>query len=499
MKIFETFAQGRHKKDDKNGEASMKRYKLLFIPVILLVLLLPNNVNASSVSIAKSISNAFADIAEDVSPSVVTITSEHVYKHPAMDQFKDFQDMFPRQFWPFLPDGDREMRSTSLGSGIIISKDGYIITNNHVVEKGENIKVQFFDQQELDAEIIGSDPKTDVALIKVKAKNLIPIQMGDSDKIRVGEWVLAVGSPFSGSLSQTVTQGIISATGRSSVGLVDYENFIQTDAAINPGNSGGPLVNLDGELIGMNSAIASRSGGSQGIGFAIPVNLVNRVVEDLRENGRVTRAWLGVWVQPVDGDIVKTFGLDNARGALINQVVEDSPADKAGLKQGDVILSFDGHMIESSTQLPTLVSTQRPNQKKKVKILRNGKPLTLTVKLGEMPEETTAAGPLKEDRSDIGFTVDDLSVDRLRFYGLARDTEGVLVTSVAKNSEAFRKNIRVGHVIQKIGPNVRNLKQVESRKQFLKELAKFDPGDSILLLVRRDNTNTYFVALTIPD
>lgn len=477
----------------------MKKHKLLFTPVILFLLVLPSYIQAADISTAKALSTAFADIAESVSPSVVTITSEHVYKHPAMEQFKGFQDMLPRQFWPFFPDEDREMRSTSLGSGIVISKDGYIITNNHVIEQGENIKVQFSNQEELDAEIIGADPKTDVALIKVKGKNLTPVKMGDSDKIRVGEWVLAIGSPFSGSLSQTVTQGIVSATGRSSVGLVDYENFIQTDAAINPGNSGGPLVNMDGDLIGMNSAIASRTGGYEGIGFAIPINLVNRVIEDLRENGHVTRAWLGVGIQPVNADIVKTFGLKNTRGALVGEVVKDSPADHAGIKSGDVILAVDDYEIESSRQLSTIISTQRPNEKKRVKLFRNGKPMTLTVKLGELPEEYAAASVTEHPKSDIGFTVENLNAEKLRALDLPSGTEGVLISSVDRNSDAFRKNIREGMVIQKIGPDITHLRQVESPREFQKALSAIDPGDSVLLLVRRAQGNTFFVALTVPD
>ncbi|MBT4715481.1 MAG: Do family serine endopeptidase [Candidatus Marinimicrobia bacterium] len=477
----------------------MKKHMLLFTPLILITLLLPADLNASDIGVAKALSNAFADIAEDVSPSVVTITSEHVYKHPALDQYKGFQEMFPKQLWPFLPDGNREMKSTSLGSGIIISKDGYILTNNHVVEKGENIKVQFSDNKEYDAEVIGADPKTDVALIKVDAKNLKPIKMGDSDKIRVGEWVLAIGSPFSGSLSQTVTQGIVSATGRSSVGLNDYENFIQTDAAINPGNSGGALVNLDGELVGMNSAIASRSGGYQGIGFAIPINLVNRIVDDLQANGRVTRAWLGVYVQPVSAAMAKTLGMDIAKGALVQQVVDGSPADDANLKQLDVIIEFDGHEVENSRKLPILVSTQRPNEKKKLKVLREGKIKTITVKLGELPDEVTAAGPLEVEKSDIGLTVENSSAERLRFYNLAPGSEGVLVTSVERDSEAYEKNIRAGYLIQKMGPNVKNLSKVTTSRAFEKNLQAYNPDDTILLLVRRDNANTFFVALTIPD
>ena len=477
----------------------MKKHILLIAPILLVVILLPLNLNASDLGVAKALSNAFADISEEVSPSVVTITSEHVYKHPAMDQYKGFQEMFPKQLWPFFPDGDREMKSTSLGSGIIITEDGYILTNNHVIEKGENIKVQISDNKEYDAEIIGADPETDVALIKVDAKNLKPIKMGNSDKIRVGEWVLAIGSPFSGSLSQTVTQGIISAVGRSSVGLNNYENFIQTDAAINPGNSGGALVNLDGELIGMNSAIASRSGGNQGIGFAIPVNLVNRIVEDLQSDGRVTRAWLGVYVQPVDAAMAKTLGMDIAKGALVQRVIDGSPADDAKLKQLDVIIEFDGHEVENSRKLPILVSTQRPNEKKKLKVLRDGKVKTITVKLGELPDEVTAAEPLEMNKSDIGLTVETANAERLRFYNLSPGNEGVLISSVDRNSEAFKKSIRKGYLIQKMGPNVQNLSKVTTAGAYEKNLQAYEAGDTILLLVRRDNSNTFFVALTIPE
>ncbi|MCF7807715.1 MAG: Do family serine endopeptidase [Candidatus Marinimicrobia bacterium] len=477
----------------------MNNKKLLLLPILFILMILPTDLKATDLGLAKSLSNTFVTIAEKVSPSVVTITSEQVYKHPNMEQFRNFQDMLPRQLWPFLPDEDQEMRSTSLGSGIVISKDGYIITNNHVVEKGENIKVQFSDNEEYDAEIVGADPRTDVALIKIKARNLVPIKMGNSDKIHVGEWVLAFGSPFSGSLSQTVTQGIISATGRSQVNLVDYEDYIQTDAAINPGNSGGPLVNLDGELIGMNSAIASRSGGYQGIGFAIPINLVNRIVEDLQENGRVTRAWLGVWIQAVDNDLAKAFGLEKAHGALIDDLVEDSPADKAGLRERDIILEFDGQEITSSDMLPTIVSIQRPGQKKKLKIMRDGKIKEIKVTLEEMPEETAAAGPLEAERSDVGFTVETASESQLRYYGFSGNTEGVIITSVDKYSEAFKKNLRVGQIIQEMGPDVRHLDKVESKRDFDKKLSRYEPGDVALLLVRRDNDNTFFVALNIPD
>ncbi len=465
------------------------RISTLFVLSLLFVLPL----QASDLETARAISNTFADIVEDVSPSVVTITSERTIKHPEVDQFRQM----PFPFWMF-PDQGREFHSTSLGSGIVISRDGYIVTNNHVIEEADDIKVQFKDKRELDAKIVGTDPKTDVALIKVDADDLKAIKMGDSDELRVGEWVLAVGSPFSGSLSQTVTQGIVSAVGRSSVGLIDYENFIQTDAAINPGNSGGPLVDLDGKLIGVNSAIASRSGGSQGVGFAIPVNLVMRVVEDLRDDGQVTRAYLGVFVQQVDTELAQALGLDRTYGALIGDVVADSPADKGGLKPGDVILEFDGHVIENSRQLPTVVSTQRPGEKKKLKVMRAGKEMTLKVTLGELSDEIAAVEPDREHETDLGLRVESLDAESVRRLDLPKGTEGVLITDVAPGSEAMRKNLRQGNVIVKMGPDVSHLKTVSSAREFKRTLSDFKAGETVLFLVKRGE-DTFFAALAIPE
>jgi len=451
--------------------------------------------SAYDLQTARALSDAFVEIAERVSPSVVTITSERVYKHPGVEGFRE--DM-PFNWFPFNPFEEREFRSSSLGSGIIISEDGYIITNNHVIEKGEDIKVQLYDQRELDAEIVGADPKTDVALIKVDAADLKPLKIGDSDDLKVGEWILAIGSPFSGSLSHTVTQGIVSAKGRSAVGLIDYEDFIQTDAAINPGNSGGPMVNLDGHLVGVNSAIASRTGGYQGIGFAIPVNIVMRVVDDLRDFGRVTRAYLGVYVQSVDSDLAETLGLDKAQGALIGQVVKNSPADDAGMKTGDVVLEFDGQEVRNSRELPTLVSTQRPGEKKKVKILRAGKEQVLKVILGEMPEEIAAADPIMQRDRDLGIEVETLTAEMADRYDYPEDTRGVIIVDVTPGSEAMRKNLRRGNVIVKMGPNVKTLAEVENSRAFGKELDKFKPGETVLFLVKRGD-DTFFAALTIPD
>ena len=449
---------------------------------------------AADLQMARALSNTFAEIAEKVSPSVVTITSERSFKHPGLGG--DRNEMF-WPYWFFGPE-EREFKSTSLGSGIIISDDGYIVTNNHVVEQGEDIKVKLLDGRELDAEIIGADPGTDVALLKIEAGNLKALKTGNSDQLRVGEWVLAIGSPFSGNLSHTVTQGIVSAKGRSTVGLIDYEDFIQTDAAINPGNSGGPLVNLDGDLVGVNSAIASRSGGYQGIGFAIPVNMVMRVVDDLRENGRVTRAYLGVYVQPVDADLARTFGLDRAYGALIGDVVDDSPADKAGLKAGDVILEFDGKRVENSQSLPTMVSTQRPGDKKKLRILREGDEMTVKVVLDELAEEMAAVDTRRDQSSDLGLDVETLTADMARRYDLPRDASGVVITKVSPGSEAMRKNLRSGNVIVKMGPDVKNLEVVESARDFRRTLGKFDAGETVLFLVKRGE-DTFFAALTIPD
>ncbi|PJA53956.1 MAG: protease, partial [Candidatus Marinimicrobia bacterium CG_4_9_14_3_um_filter_48_9] len=390
----------------------MKRFNSHLALVAGLLFTTLSLAHADGLNMAKALSDAFAQIAGQVQPSVVTITSEHMMKHPALSN-RDGRG--PSQdspfYWFWGPDNNRELKTTSLGSGVIIDADGYIVTNNHVIEKGENIKVQFFDGKIVDAEIVGTDPKSDVALIKIDAKGmkLKPIKLGNSDKLRVGEWVLAIGSPFGSELSHTVTQGIVSAIGRSSVGLVDYENFIQTDAAINPGNSGGPLGNLDGELVGINTAIASRSGGYQGIGFAIPVTMVNRVTSDLRTKGKVVRAWLGVKIQNVDEAMAKTLELESAYGALVGEIVKDSPAANADLAVGDVVLKVNNEAVKNSRTLMNLIAAKHPEDKVTLTVLREGKQKEIKVKLAEFPEEYNLAADTRQQNDEtLGMQVQNL-------------------------------------------------------------------------------------------
>jgi len=480
----------------------MKRFNSHLALVAGLLFTTLSLAHADGLNMAKALSDAFAQIAGQVQPSVVTITSEHMMKHPALSN-RDGRG--PSQdspfYWFWGPDNNRELKTTSLGSGVIIDADGYIVTNNHVIEKGENIKVQFFDGKIVDAEIVGTDPKSDVALIKIDAKGmkLKPIKLGNSDKLRVGEWVLAIGSPFGSELSHTVTQGIVSAIGRSSVGLVDYENFIQTDAAINPGNSGGPLVNLDGELVGINTAIASRSGGYQGIGFAIPVTMVNRVTSDLRTKGKVVRAWLGVKIQNVDEAMAKTLELESAYGALVGEIVRDSPAANADLAVGDVVLKVNNEAVKNSRTLMNLIAAKHPEDKVTLTVLREGKQKEIKVKLAEFPEEYNLAADTRQQNDEtLGMQVQNLDPKEVSRYGLDKDSRGVLVTSVMPGSEAQQKNVQVGMLIEKMGPTVRKLDAVASTKDYQRALSGYKSGDTVLFLMQREGEN-FFVALTIPE
>jgi len=478
----------------------MRSIRTVILSVILFAVY-TSNLLADDLAVAKSLSAAFAKISKTVAPSVVTITTERTIKRKFHFKNKTpFDQFFPFYWSPFFdyPGHDQVLHSTVLGSGVIISEDGYIVTNNHVVEQSDDINVKLYDKREFKAKLIGTDPKTDVALIKIEADGLRPIKLGDSDKLQVGEWVLAIGSPFSGNLSNTITQGIVSAKGRSSVGLLDYEDFIQTDAAINPGNSGGALVNLDGELVGINTAIASRSGGYQGIGFAIPVNLVKRIIADLKSSGRVTRAWLGVLIQEIDPSMAKTLGLDRAEGALVGKVVEDSPAEKAGFKVGDVIIRFGSWGIKDAHQLRMLVSSRRPGEKFKVKVIRDGEEKTLKVKLAELPEEYAAASAPESVGNDLGLTVKTITPQLAQEYGYDEDTEGVIITEVEFGSPAFQKGIQPGTIIQKIGPDVKHLRPIKNLADYRKALRKAEPGESILFLMKKDD-NTFFVVLEIPE
>lgn len=329
---------------------------------------------------------SFADLVEKVKPAVVNISTETTVRIPGNpfrhffgpDEEGPFGDFFKR-FFGDIP--DRELKQQSLGSGFIIDKDGYIITNNHVVEGADEIKVKLADKREFKAKVVGRDPKTDLALIKISSifKDLPTLPLGDSDKIRVGDWVLAIGNPFG--LEHTVTQGIISATGRV-IGSGPYDNFLQTDAPINPGNSGGPLINLKGEVIGINTAIIASG---QGIGFAIPSNMAKTVITQLKEKGKVIRGWIGVSIQTLTPELAQSFGLKETRGALVADVVPGGPADKAGLKRGDIIISFDGKEINEMSELPKIVAETPIGKTVNVKIIRNGKEKILKMTIAPLP------------------------------------------------------------------------------------------------------------------
>jgi len=341
----------------------------------------------------------FVEVARATRPAVVNISTTKVIKYRGGPSTPFFDDPFFRHFF-----GDdffrefripRERREQSLGSGVIVNQDGYIVTNNHVVEGASEIKVLLGDNREFSGRVAATDPRTDVAVIKISEHNLPTILWGDSDRLQVGEWVLAIGNPFG--LTQTVTAGIISATGRANVGIADYEDFIQTDAAINPGNSGGALVNVRGELIGINTAIFSRSGGYMGIGFAIPSNMVREVMESLVKKGKVTRGWLGVQIQPLTPELAEKFGLKDTRGILVSDVSENSPAAEAGMKRGDIILEFDGKRVEDPVHLRNGVAHTEPGKKVPVKIWRKGKEMVLNVKIEELPKEV-AMRPAPQER-----------------------------------------------------------------------------------------------------
>jgi serine protease Do len=398
---------------------------------------------------------SYAPVVKSVSPSVVTIYSEQIirsrqFSHPFMD------DPFLRRFFGDNPP-DQPRRSQGLGSGVIITKDGYILTNHHVVQDADKIMVVTGDgKQEFKARVVGTDPQTDVAVLKVEAKGLAAVTFGDSDQIEVGDVVFALGNPMG--VGQTVSMGIISALGRGTgiLGRGGYEDFIQTDAAINRGNSGGPLVDVKGRLIGINQSIFSGSGGSDGIGFAVPVNLARNVAEQLIANGRVTRGYIGVNIQPLSPDLAQAFGIDDARGALVSEVVAGGPGDKAGLQPGDVIVQYDGRKVEDSAHLRLMASQTAPGTAVELKIVREGKGRSLSVRLGELPGDLASTGgargmttPADRDGLD-GVVVDDLTPEQRRQLDIPARIQGALVTDVQEGSNAQEAGLRAGDVILEI-------------------------------------------------
>ena len=427
---------------------------------------------------------SFADLAEKVTPAVVNISTTSTVKVPGNpfrhyfgnEEDNPFGDLF-KQFHD-LP--DHEMKQQSLGSGFIISKDGFIITNNHMVEDSTEIKVKLSDGRELKVKVVGRDPKTDLALLKISSlfENLPVLALGDSEKMRVGDWVIAVGNPFG--LEHTVTQGIISATGRV-IGSGPYDNFLQTDAPINPGNSGGPLVNLRGEVIGINTAIFS---GGQGIGFAIPSAVARSVVAQLKQKGRVVRGWIGVSIQTVTPEIAKSFGLKEPRGALVGDVDPAGPAGQGGLRQGDIIVSFAGHQVKNANDLPRLVAETPVGKRVPVVVLRDGKEIQVTLKVEELTEEKVAS-PSPSPVPSLGMQVESLT-EQLRLQAGIEEDSGVVVTEVEPGGSADDAGVQVGDVIKEL-----NRKPVKDLSDYRAALGAAKKGSPLLLLLKRGKQTLY--------
>jgi serine protease Do len=443
----------------------------------------------------------FADLAEKLSPTVVNIyTTQTVEVSSSPHQFffpdqGDIPEPFRRFFG--IPDAPgqqaptREMKRTSLGSGVIFTADGYVITNNHMVENADEINVTLSTFEEYKATVVGRDPKSDLALIKIETKTKLPyVTFGDSDKLRVGEWVLAIGNPFG--LQKTVTAGIVSAKGRA-INNESYGNFIQTDASINPGNSGGPLFNLDGEMVGVNTAIFSRTGGNIGIGFAIPVNMAKNVMAQLKEHGKVTRGWLGVVIQQVTPDLAENFGLDRPIGALVGQVMPDSPAEKAGLKAGDVIIEYKGNEVSQMSMLPAMVANTSVGEKAELVMIRDGKKQNLTVEIGKLEDEEAAvAGVETGTNKKLGLTVQELTPKIAKSLGI-EESQGLIVSDITPGSAAAEVGILRGDIILEI-----NREKVETVDQYKKALQAAQEKKSILLLMKRDQ-NTRFVVIDLTE
>jgi len=438
---------------------------------------------------------SYADVAERTMPAVVNIATDKPADNGGQNPFMD--DPTLRRFFN-MPDDEnhrgqgQDRVERSMGSGIVISSDGYILTNNHVVENATKITVTFEGDREYEAKIIGSDPPTDVALLKIEAKNLPTIEVADSARLRIGDQVMAIGNPFG--VGQTITMGIVSALGRN-IGLTEYADFIQTDASINPGNSGGALVDMEGRLVGMNSAILSRSGGSQGIGFAIPTNMAMRVVTSLKADGEVKRAYLGVLPQPVDQSLANYYGMDKPRGVLVTQVNDDTPAAAAGVKEGDIILSVDDHPINTPNALRNLISLSEVGHPARVQVLREGKEREIVVKLGRLPDQQTADNtpvvPEKEgDTTLAGLTVRPLN-DRLRaMASVPDDIQGLLVTAVTATSNAADKGLAEGDVIIEI-----NHMPVNSLAEFKTALARTPDKPVFMRVYKQQARQSVFMAV----
>jgi serine protease Do len=451
---------------------------------------------------ARALPQSFADLAEKISPAVVNITTSTTVERgtgpmPMVPEGSPFEDFFER-FRDQMPEGDRPRRSSALGSGFVISEDGYVVTNNHVIDGADEIDVEFFSGEKLSATVVGTDPKTDIALLKVEPEQPLPfVRFGDSDTARVGDWVLAMGNPLGQGFS--LSAGIVSARNRALSGT--YDDYIQTDAAINRGNSGGPLFNMAGDVVGVNTAILSPTGGSIGIGFSMASNVVTRVVDQLREFGETRRGWLGVRIQDVTEDVAEAMGLEKVAGALVTDVPE-GPAADAGMQAGDVILSFDGRDVEDTRGLVRQVGNTAVGKTVRVVVFRDGKTKTLKVTLGRreeaegsIPVAQPGAPDVPQEKSMMGLTLKPLDDELRAQLELDADATGLVVTEVDELSEAYEKGLRAGDLITEAGQQkVTGLADLDARIAEAREAGR----KSLLLLVRRAG-EPRFVALGIAE
>ena len=470
--------------------AKVFRANLLFftLPLIGAIFIIANYVTGPSAH-AKSTEffNApasFNQLAEMVSPAVVNIRTVKTIKGggPVLRQFQrdprgrqgPFKDFFERFFGE---DMQKEFKQPSLGSGFIIDKEGFVVTNNHVIEDADQIKVKLKDEREYDATIVGRDPNTDIALLKIDSGEDLPTaKLGDSDELKVGQWVVAIGSPFG--LEHTVTAGIVSAKGRV-IGSGPYDDFIQTDASINPGNSGGPLLNLNGEVVGINTAIVA---GGHGIGFAIPINLAKGIIVALKTEGEVTRGWLGVAIQDLNGDMAEYYEVENKKGVFVMDVFEGDPADKAGIKPKDIILEVNGQKIKTSRGLTSMIAGIPVGETAKIKILRDGKEKTVKVKIVKRDETKLASrGRPKEQAQEFGIRVSNLTPEIAQRLNIA-ETSGVIVTEIQSGGKGEEADIRVGDIIKEI-----NRRPIETVSDYQEILSQVDSGESVNLFIRRKN------------
>ncbi len=488
--VMEAIMFGQH------GNFSRRRFSDFFLGTVLigLVFILGMFCAEAKTGDVVMVPESFSSLAEMVSPAVVNVRTEktvqgggRVYRHFNQnpfgndDRFNDFFEKF------FGEQPQKDLKERSLGSGFIIDKDGFIVTNNHVIENADKIKVKLKDGKEYNAEIIGRDPSTDLALIKVPSGNNLPvIAFGDSNSLKVGQWVVAIGSPFG--LEQTITAGILSAKGRV-IGSGPYDNFLQTDASINPGNSGGPLIDMQGQVVGINTAIVASG---QGIGFAIPINLARGIVEQLKNKGEVTRGWLGVVISDINEDVAEYYGVQEKKGAMVMEVVKGDPADLAGIQANDIILEINDRKVETSRDLTSMVAGISVGEKVKILVLRNNKKQTFTVDIAKRPEENKMASksPEKGREDDLGIRVTNLTPEIAQRLNLS-PTEGVLVERIEPGGKAAEAGVQAGDVIKEI-----NHHAIRSVQDYSSLVSKLKKNDAVQMFIWRMNAGFVVVKLT---